>query len=257
MPEIENINYHLSEDQVKKSAEKIATLLNEEIDRGHHIVPFIIILSAAALVDFWEVIATIIPIQPILNLFFVGLVIEAIPPMMLYFFMKQQGWFQISQTNNTVNKYELRIIFWLLSFVDVIPVIQILPLQTFAVLKIWKKIKKRSKTAQVERDDLEYETKEQILQIREIEEETMRQAEETQIIEDQNRSSIPAPQKVESRNKDSNIIEGEAQQPLHNTKAKPVETMEEIFIPEEVRDPLGKLKKDFFETPPQENPPQK
>jgi len=255
MAETENISYHLSEDQVKKVAERIATQLQEEIDRGHHIVPFVIILCSAALVDFWEVFATIIPIQPILNLFFVGFVTEAIPPVILYFFMKQQGWFQISQTNSTVNKYELRIIFWLLSFIDAIPVIEILPLQTFAVLKIWGKIKKRSKAARVERENLEYEAKEQVLKIREVEE-TLRETEETEVAEEKNRSSIPAPQKV-APEEESRIMEGGEQSNNNGPETKPAETMEEIFIPEEVRDPLGKLKKDFFETPFQENPPRK
>ena len=265
MAVIENVSYQFKEHEVREIANRIADHLQKEIDRGHRVTAFTILISLALLVDFWEVIGTITLLQIALNVAVIGFVIEALPPLILYFFMRQQGWFLQRKIGNVINKYELQIIFWLLSFVDAIPVIEILPLQTFGVLKVWKKVKKNAAEAKVELAELQYTAAEEIERIREEEaeeieiekmEEAVGEGESSYVREgDEVGQSFPAPLE---RSKKSNIVEeqeaGGQTESTGKVQKGSQETMEEIFIPQEVRDPLGKLKKDFFETPPDKMP---
>ncbi|MEK7187780.1 MAG: hypothetical protein AAB691_02965 [Patescibacteria group bacterium] len=243
MAEIENISYHLNTDQVLKAAKHTADKLQEEIDRGNKLTVFTILIAFAGFVDFWEVIGTITLIQPLLDTAVIGFVIEAIPPATLHYFMKQNGWFAEGRGSDKTNKRQLKFIFWILSFIDAIPVIEILPLQTYGVLKVWKSVKKQAAEAEDELKELEYRTAEEISRIQEAEEENIQASEAQEEVLEQ-----------EAENQESFILEGTEESGVSSTpKPTPGETAEEIAIPQEVRDPLGKLKKEYFETPPDES----
>ena len=245
MAEIEQVSYLLGEDQVRRAAERVAHFLQEEIDRGNDTGAFTILIALALIKDFWHIISNITFIEEFLDFLFIGEIINLFVSAVLWYFMRKQGWWLERKIGTIVNKYELKIIFWGLSGLDMIPLVNTLPLQTFSVLKVWRSVRKRAEEAAQELVDLEYNAQEEIWRIREAATDEMEaETEAEELIEEEASLSSTKPRS------ELDIMEGsEESSQSEEGGQKQTETIEEIAIPQEVRDPLGKLKKEFFETP--------
>jgi hypothetical protein len=246
MAEIENVSYQFNEGQVQNAAKKVAGWLQEEIDRGHRLTAFTILLTFALIIDAWELIMNFVGAGEIFDILPIGWVVHATISFILWYFMSMQGWWAQSKAQGFVNKYELKIIFWGLSFLDGVPVIDTLPFQTFAVLKVWKRVKKRADEAQEELAEFERSTANELEKMREVEEAERVEIETEEAEEEIAEEVDAAPVPQEEGSEKTTIIEGGEESEELPSRA-PQETMEEIFIPEESRDPLGKLKKEFFD----------
>ena len=135
LAEIENISYPLSESQIREAARKFADLLQEEIDRGHRFGAFVILLSFAAVVDFWEVVADFFLIGP-----FIGWLVNNFCSFVLWYFMKKQGWWLQRKIGGKINKYQLQITFWIISLINGVPIIDILKAAVFVDTgNVWAK----------------------------------------------------------------------------------------------------------------------
>lgn len=254
---IENISYLFTEDQIREAAKKTSDWLVSEIKAGQAYGVLTAVLLLALVKDFFEAIT---------NLFLVGFILDVVPGLrliingfffgILHFFMQNGGWFF-----NKKLYYEVRLLLWGLGFfIENVPAINTLPMTTISVFMIWRKIKKRAEKAKIELEDLQYLAAEEIEWIREAQVENevaLKEGEDraegslgslkekeggtTQEVRIVNRSGMP-------RKYNSN--ENGGGESLSQKKGGPGETLEEIFIPQDVRDPLGKLKREYFETPP-------
>jgi vacuolar-type H+-ATPase subunit E/Vma4 len=95
------------------------------------------------------------------------------------------------------------------------------------------------------------EEAEEEVEMEEVEAEEI-ETENTEAEEEAGEGRQPSPEKGERQDQESDIMEGAEHTSSEGAKKARPETTEEMFIPQEVRDPMGKLKKDFFETPPDE-----
>lgn len=260
LAEIENISYPLTEDQVSGAAQKASDWLVSEIKAGHAYGVLTAVILLALVKDFFEAIT---------NFFVVGFILDVVPGLrfiingfffgILHFFMQNGGWFF-----NKKLYYELRILLWGLGFfIENVPAINTLPMTTISVFMIWRKIKKRAEEAKIEQENLHYLAAEEIERIREAQAENEMSLEESGNQTENSPESLPgeagvANQETQSTGRsevtrqyhsDENET-GESPSSRNQKEGSREETLEEIFIPQDVRDPLGKLKREYFETPP-------
>ncbi len=248
MERVENVSYQLEIDQIRNATEAAAEELREEIRRSHHPTAFFIVLCVALLKDFGE---------GVLTLFIIGLIASPILGLAIDLFlrhlMKKYGWFE---TKAEVVK-KIKFVFYGLSFFfDNLPAIGALPLTTITVFYIHHQIKNRGKEAVEELAELEYRMSQEVERVREqIEEETRRRSvEETEFPEETESETSRKEQATQSsvamRHQAEETGTEKPTNSRNQTGENTEETPEEIFIPQEVRDPLGKLKRDYFETSP-------
>lgn len=125
--------------------------LNKEIERGNDFMAFMIALSLAALKDILDL---------GLNIALVGLlpIVGQIPgfflSVFLYLFLRGKGWFI---------KTKIKIMWWILGFfIDNLPVVNSLPMNTLAVLYAWRIVRKRASSAERKLEKIKELTEQEI-----------------------------------------------------------------------------------------------
>lgn len=153
----------LIREAVLRGARALATKLNEEIDRGHRFPAFSLALLLALAKDALDIgestFLTMIQAIPV-----VGQVLSVIlaPSLalvdialatFLFFFMRHKGFFL--QT-------KLKVMFWALTGLDLLPYVGAIPLQTLTVMWAYYKIQKRAVKAKLKLKKLERLTQKEI-----------------------------------------------------------------------------------------------
>lgn len=232
----EHTSYELEIDQIRASAQPTIAALKEDIRRGHKTATFLILLVNALIKDGSEFFLGLLGIGPVLDALFIGEIMAWTFSGISYYIMKTNGWLDVEKNL----KKKIQIAFWGLSFfVDSIPVVDILPWTTITVFYIRRQLRKRAEEAQIELAALQESLAQEIerIQIEEVEEENnMEDAPEAEEYSSIKQQSAPA--------EENSSPEKESESPR-----KP-QTTEDIYIPEKIRDPLEHLKKEYFETPP-------
>lgn len=137
--------------RIISAAQELAGKLNEEIAKGNDTKAFMIALLLAAFKDFIDIILTVtlVGLIPGVN-WAVGLFLTSF----LFFFMLGKGWFL---------KWRIKLWFWILGlFIDGIPAVSALPINTLLVLYAWRLAKKRKAGAEIKMRDLSNLTENEI-----------------------------------------------------------------------------------------------
>lgn len=129
---------------ISNSAKSLAKKLNEEIEKGNDTTGFLIALSLAVLKDFLDIILDILLIGEIPGVGFIpGLFLTSF----LFFFMLGKGWFL---------KWKIKFWYWILGlFVDGLPLVNALPMNSLLVLYAWRVTKKKASKAKLKLKNLE------------------------------------------------------------------------------------------------------
>jgi len=148
----EGIIYDLNlEKRVVSAAKGLAAKLNEEIAKGNDTGAFMLAVLLAAFKDFIDVVLAFLVVGEIPGVnFLVGLFLTSF----LFFFMLGKGWFL---------KWRIKFWFWVLGlFVDGLPVVGILPMNTLLVLYAWRITKKRAEKGKLKLRNLNNLTEKEI-----------------------------------------------------------------------------------------------
>ena len=121
------------ERRIIQQAKRLAEKLNKEIEKGNDNLAFIIAISLALIKDFLDIVLDILLIGEIPGVgFLTGLFLTTF----LFFFMLKKGWFL---------KTKIKVYFWILGFfIDGLPLVNALPMNTLLVLYAWRLTKKRA-----------------------------------------------------------------------------------------------------------------
>jgi len=115
-------------------AKRVADKLNQQIALGHETTAFLIAVSIAILKDLLDILQLGIPLLgPFLSL-------------ILFYFLWGKGWFLSTR---------VKLIWWILGFfIDNLPFISVLPINTIIVLWAWRIVSKKAKKAENKLENL-------------------------------------------------------------------------------------------------------
>lgn len=134
-------------DLASATARLLVTKLNEEIARGHDTFAFVIMMVIALLKDLLEL--TPLGQIPVLSQF-----IGAFLATVIFAFMFGKGWFISTR---------VKVIYWVAGFfIDNLPAVSALPMETLTVLYAWHLVRKRAQKAEEKLRFCEQMTEEQV-----------------------------------------------------------------------------------------------
>jgi hypothetical protein len=150
-------------ENVIRAANLLAQKLNEEIERGYAIPAFSFALLLAAFKDYFDIIWDMILVAlqgiPVVGqiLFVIAepldTVVDLFLATFLFFFMLHKGYFI---------KTKIKLIFWVLTALDLIPGADLLPLESFAVMWAYHVIQIRASRAELKLKKLDQLTQKEI-----------------------------------------------------------------------------------------------
>ncbi len=137
--------------KIVSGAKSLAEKLNEEIAKGNDTSAFMIAMILALFKDFMDIVLDLLLIGEIPGVnFATGLFLTSF----LFFFMLGKGWFL---------KWKIKFWYWVLGlFVDGLPIVSLLPINTLLVLYAWRLTKKRKAKAEVKLKNLDNLTEREI-----------------------------------------------------------------------------------------------
>lgn len=128
---------------ITNSARRLAEKLNTEIEKGNDTSAYMIALTLAICKDFSDFLLTLLAVGLIPGVnFCIGLFLTSF----LFFFLLRKGWFL---------KTRIKFWYWVLGlFVDGLPAVSALPMNTLLVIYAWRLAKKRAGRAKEKMADL-------------------------------------------------------------------------------------------------------
>jgi hypothetical protein len=142
---------YLTEIQLTEAAKRLSDKLNKEIERGNDFIAFTFALLLAAIKDALDIglTAMLVGLLPI-----IGAIPGIFLSLFLTFFLWGKGWFL---------KTKIKITWWVLGFfIDNLPAVDVLPMNTLLVLYAWRNVRKRARAAEEKLEKIKELTWEEI-----------------------------------------------------------------------------------------------